>query len=348
MSMPKLSVIIPVYNVEKYLDQTIQSVVNQPCKDMEIILVDDGSRDKSGVMCDGYAKADSRITVIHKENGGVSSARNAGLDVARGEYIFFLDSDDPCVEGMYDDVLYKKMNGCDIIFADFVRGDEDCNIVYEQKMPRIYDGDVYTIVSILVKGSCPMVFFKRNIIERENIRFDTRFKIGEDKLFMMQYAIHTSSYDLTERPNFIYRDNGSSLMHSGTTVKMLDEFAWLIHERQKVVQTCIDRSYDERLIRYYRCILVGMLLEFFIMASEIGLNKKSIEGKVDEHGLRQYYPLIEEYNFGSEILKEIHLYFKHPKIFICKYKLKSTMHAAAKRILPRKAISSIKRKIMEK
>lgn len=348
MLSPKLSVIIPVYNVEKYLAETIESVINQPCRDMEIILIDDGSPDNSGKICDEYAQKDDRITVIHKENGGVSSARNAGLDAASGEYIFFLDSDDPCVEGIYDDILYKKMNGCDIIFADFARGDENCNIVYEQKCPRIYDGDVYTIVSRLVKGYVPAVFFKHEIIIREKIRFDKRFKVGEDKLFMMQFAIHTSSYDLTERPNCIYRDNNSSLMHGKTTVKMLDEFALLIHERQKVVQTCIDRSYDERLVRYYRCILVGMLLEFFVMAAQIGLNKKSIESKIDEHGLRQYYDLIEEYNFGNAILKEIHLYFDHPSLFISKYRSKANIHGIIKRVLPKKVLASIKKRFMER
>ncbi len=90
----KISVIIPVYNVEKYLDKCVQSVINQTYKSLEIILVDDGSTDKSGVLCDEYAKKDERIKVIHKSNGGLSSARNKGLDIASGEYIFFLDSDD--------------------------------------------------------------------------------------------------------------------------------------------------------------------------------------------------------------------------------------------------------------
>ena len=92
--MPFFSVIIPVYNVEKYLDQCIQSVLNQPFKDFEVILVDDGATDSSGKMCDGYAARDSRVQVIHQENGGLGQARNAGLCAAKGEWILFLDSDD--------------------------------------------------------------------------------------------------------------------------------------------------------------------------------------------------------------------------------------------------------------
>lgn len=98
---PVLSIIIPVYNVEKHLDACIQSVINQPYKDVEVILVDDGSPDKSGEMCDEYAQKDNRIQVIHKKNGGLSSARNAGIDIARGKYITFVDSDDTIAEDTY-------------------------------------------------------------------------------------------------------------------------------------------------------------------------------------------------------------------------------------------------------
>jgi len=89
-----ISVIVPVYIVEPYLDRCVQSIVNQTYKNLEIILVDDGSPDNSPAMCDAWAEKDSRIRVIHKENGGVSSARNAGLDMATGSYITFVDADD--------------------------------------------------------------------------------------------------------------------------------------------------------------------------------------------------------------------------------------------------------------
>lgn len=92
--MEKISVIVPVYKVEKFLDQCVSSIVNQSYKNLEIILVDDGSPDNCPAMCDGWAERDNRIKVIHKENGGLSSARNAGIDVATGDYITFVDSDD--------------------------------------------------------------------------------------------------------------------------------------------------------------------------------------------------------------------------------------------------------------
>lgn len=104
--MPKISVIVPVYQVERYLDRCVESVLGQSFSDYECILVDDGSKDASGAMCDAYAAREEKITVIHKENGGLSSARNAALEIARGDYICFLDSDDALhpqiLERMYD------------------------------------------------------------------------------------------------------------------------------------------------------------------------------------------------------------------------------------------------------
>ena len=113
--MPKISIIVPVYNVEKYLRKCVDSILNQTFKDFELILVDDGSIDTSGKICDEYNLKDNRIKVIHKENGGLSSARNAGLDIAQGEYIGFVDSDDWIELDMYEE-LYKicKENDTDV------------------------------------------------------------------------------------------------------------------------------------------------------------------------------------------------------------------------------------------
>ena len=121
-----ISVIIPVYKVEKYLDKCIESVVGQTYSDLEIILVDDGSPDGCPAMCDAWAEKDGRIKVIHKPNGGLSSARNAGLVKASGEYVFFLDSDDTisanCIELLADAVRHDNS---DICIANVARIDEN-------------------------------------------------------------------------------------------------------------------------------------------------------------------------------------------------------------------------------
>ena len=103
--MSRISVIIPVYKVEEYLDRCVQSVLAQTHEDMEVLLVDDGSPDNCGALCDGYAKKDSRVRAIHRENGGLSAARNTGLDAASGDYILFVDGDDYIAPDMAETLL---------------------------------------------------------------------------------------------------------------------------------------------------------------------------------------------------------------------------------------------------
>ena len=120
--MSKVSIVVPVYNVEKYLDRCMESLVNQTLKDIEIILVDDGSPDNCPQMCDEWAKKDDRIVVIHKENGGLSSARNAGIKLAKGQYIGYIDSDDYAELNMFE-ILYNcaKENDVDFVMSDYWR-----------------------------------------------------------------------------------------------------------------------------------------------------------------------------------------------------------------------------------
>ena len=114
MTQPQISIIVPVYNSEKYLGACIDSILSQSFRDIELILVDDGSRDSSSRICDDYAQKDGRVKVIHKANGGVSAARNDGLDIAKGEYITFIDSDD-WVEREYLSTL-SNYRDYDIVF----------------------------------------------------------------------------------------------------------------------------------------------------------------------------------------------------------------------------------------
>ena len=121
INKPLVSIIVPVYNVEAYLDECMQSVINQTYTNLEIILVDDGATDASGKMCDEYAKKDSRITVIHKSNGGLSSARNAALDIMKGEYVFFQDSDDYIALDLIETYLsYMKEYQADIVIGTYL------------------------------------------------------------------------------------------------------------------------------------------------------------------------------------------------------------------------------------
>ena len=118
-----ISVIVPVYNVEDYLERCINSIINQTYTNLEIILVNDGSTDSSGIICDQYSQIDSRIRVIHKKNGGLSDARNVGLDVATGEFISFIDSDDWISLTMFSEMVSQFTDTVDIVSAKFIETD---------------------------------------------------------------------------------------------------------------------------------------------------------------------------------------------------------------------------------
>ena len=136
--MDLISIIVPVYKVEKYLDKCVQSIVDQTYQNLEIILVDDGSPDNCGAMCDVWAKKDSRIKVIHKENGGLSDARNAGIKAASGEYIFLLDGDDYILKNAIE-LMYKGVteNNADIAICNYKKVTSDIDLVDESNIEAV-------------------------------------------------------------------------------------------------------------------------------------------------------------------------------------------------------------------
>ena len=136
--MPKVSIIVPVYNAEKYLEECAASILNQTIKDIELILVDDGSTDFSPALCDSIAARDSRVKVIHKANGRASSARNAGIRAAGGEFVAFVDADDWISPEMYETMLAQ---GADVCLCDFVRfqGDREFPNTHNTVKPGFYD-----------------------------------------------------------------------------------------------------------------------------------------------------------------------------------------------------------------
>lgn len=157
-----VSVIIPVYKVEQYLDKCVESVVNQTYKNLEIILVDDGSPDNCPAMCDEWAKKDSRIKVIHKKNGGLSDARNAGLDIATGEYISFLDSDDSFSPDFSKACVAINGKNCDVFISQII--DKPSNYLYKYKLDKKNYKIIYPVTA------CSR-FFSSEFLNKNNIKF---------------------------------------------------------------------------------------------------------------------------------------------------------------------------------
>ena len=192
--MPKISVIVPVYNVENYISRCIESVINQTFIDWELILVDDGSCDNSGMICDAYALRDDRIKVYHTVNGGVSSARNYGIIHAIGEWLCFIDSDDSVdasylsdffqSDGNYDFIMqgYKRVVGNEILATKKFQ-DESC---YRSNAEIAAASELLCIIN----SPC-MKLYKREIVDAYELRFDPKISYGEDHLFSLSYLLQS-------------------------------------------------------------------------------------------------------------------------------------------------------------
>ncbi len=216
---PLISVIVPVYNAEIYLNACINSILAQTYENLEIILVDDGSPDSSGNICDTYAEKDSRIKVIHKENGGVSSARNTGLDSATGEFISFIDSDDTVHPKMFEE-LYKKLSetDADISSASYVRCYSPSDKVPDEfENEKIYEFSCEEAICALTlrKKFGVQIWAKLYRAEiLEAVRFDSSISVAEDMLFLTEAILNSKKLVFFTRPLYNYVQRSESIMHT--------------------------------------------------------------------------------------------------------------------------------------
>lgn len=219
--IPKISIIVPVYNVELYLEKCICSILSQTFTDFELLLIDDGSTDKSGEICDKYQCLDSRIQVIHKENQGVSEARNTGIKEASGKYIMFCDGDD-CVEADWCQVLFEVIEEdplgyclCNVCYVS-VRGNtidqryQDTSQL-TRTMPR---SDYYTLYKSGLSGYVWNKIYLRTAIIEKRIFFSSSLSIGEDVVFNTAYFQLCDSIKYVDSPLYRYFQRGNSASHS--------------------------------------------------------------------------------------------------------------------------------------
>ena len=204
MSDSLISIIVPVYNSEKTLNRCIDSILGQTYRNFELLLINDGSLDCSGEICDEYAQQDSRVKVFHKENGGVSSARNLGLDNARGEWIVFVDSDD-WVDEEYLSSLYDAAIslGCSIVACDFVEINKDgtkrCNSFdwagnNKVEFNNLNRAEALKAIYCYSYGVIWNILVSRNLIDAISARFDSELKNGEDTLFLCKLYLGANKY----------------------------------------------------------------------------------------------------------------------------------------------------------
>ena len=214
-----ITVIVPVYKVEPYLDRCVQSIIDQSYKDLEIILVDDGSPDNCPLMCDAWAKKDCRIKVIHKENGGLSDARNAGLKAAAGEYIAFADSDDWIASNMYEILLTRMIETeSDIVSCDALRVWEDHTP--SRNMIRINGNYILNkteAMKALIQSTCQIQtvwnkLYKRAVIK--DIPFE-KGKIHEDEFWSWKVFAMASRVATVEEALYYYSQRNDGIMGKG-------------------------------------------------------------------------------------------------------------------------------------
>lgn len=254
---PEISIIIPVYKTGKYLSRCVGSILQQTYTDFELILVDDGSPDNSGKLCDKYALKDSRIKVIHKENGGVSSARNAGLEIAKGKYIIFVDSDDWVAEN-YLAVLIEPMIKYDIQLASVSY--EERGVLCRTKSSKtklvsfleLSEKDRVSYF-IMQKLNMPCVnIFLSSIITKNNLRFKIDMHLGEDTSFLRSYLSFCEKIYMVDNVVYFYNKfNGGSLTKrlderiKQWNVLLIDELGELL-KKVGISEKCRSRTLADR------------------------------------------------------------------------------------------------------
>lgn len=248
--MAKISVIIPVYGVEKYLDRCVESVVNQTYKNLEIILVDDGSPDNCPAMCDEWASRDARIRTVHRENGGLSCARNTGLSIASGDYVTFVDSDDWIIEDAYEYCvsLMDENFGADVIQFDFTHAYSNVQplIARKENIDIIEGKDIldYYLESSTKDGSYSVwrCLFKTVLAKKYRFR---EGRIHEDIDFKYKVLHDCKKMILTNQIKYCYWQEGNSI--STGSLKMRD--FQLYESAEELYKLTKDETYGK--IAYY-------------------------------------------------------------------------------------------------
>jgi len=263
---PLISIIVPIYKVEQYLHKCIDSILNQTYRNLEIILVDDASPDNCPIICDYYAKKDNRITVIHKRNGGVSSARNTGLDIATGEYITFVDSDDWIKPEMIN-YLYETMrNSCsDIVSCGVITEDETGQIMKKSKEFKKITLSVekaldfyghYFRNEVYGKLYSAKLFYNKS----GKIRFKEDIFIGEDLLLFCECALNCNkiTYTSPHYYNYLFRIGGA--MRSEFNKKRLSDL--LARDRINGLLSNYPGAQENAKLRYVE-VNIRLILEIF-------------------------------------------------------------------------------------
>lgn len=260
----KISVIIPVYNAEKYLDECLQSVLKQSFIDFELLLINDGSTDESGTICNSYAADDNRIKVFHKENGGVSSARNLGLNHAKGEWITFVDSDDWVSENYFSCFEMEISKEVDWIFLNLTKkvlNGNDVEITFNKKtLKRNMFLEKYKVHPHFFGPTAK--FYRNSIIQENHIKFDEKLNFGEDNLFNCEFLMNVNYIKLFGE-NFYYRRPSLEGLSKSKPNLLNDEYKYIrlykVLKEKGLTNKIINNNLEMSISRYFTAIIASDL-----------------------------------------------------------------------------------------
>ena len=259
-----ISIIVPIYKAEQYIHRCIDSILAQSYTDFELLLIDDGSPDNCGAICDAYAAKDSRVCVFHKENGGVSSARNLGLDKAQGEWITFIDADD-YLHPQFLYTLYTN-NHVDLVVSSFqMIGTTEYwdNILTDQHYNSQQLQEDIVKLSVTINLRTPWgKLFRHDIITRNNLLFNERMHFSEDWLFVLNYLMYTHSLVTVSNPYYYYeRGNVVGLSQNARSIEesfygmdifneTIQHMSLVYHQELQYTYLTAIKSFLERQIAY--------------------------------------------------------------------------------------------------
>ncbi len=268
-----VSVIVPIYNVEKYLDECVQSIMKQTYSTLEIILVDDGATDRSGDMCDEYQSKDYRVRVVHKQNGGLSDARNAGMKVATGDYIYFCDSDDyladNCIEELVECIEREQAEF--VIFNAKAIGDRNDNVNPNSYMRKCTypttDGENMLRRQLLLDEYKPcawLAFFNAKFLYCNNLIFEKGI-IGEDELFSFYAYLKAKRVSYLDSGLYFHRIRQGSIM---TTKQFQRRFVDYLVIYRKMIATL--KEIDERKQKGFRECVIRIAKSLLLVWRNLG------------------------------------------------------------------------------
>lgn len=308
---PKISVIIPVYNSELYISECIESLINQSLKECEFIFVNDGSKDKSPQIIEKYAQQDSRIILINQENKGISIARNTGLDVAKGEYIGFMDNDDFVKHDMFE-TLYTnaKKDDLDIVISKTILGRDGKHIIKEAIFPvdKIYNQDFIqskVMINLLKVEDLFAVWnkiYKKSLIDENKICFPKNRIIEEDNMFNLQAFNLASKVRFIDYSGYYFRENtvseSRSFIENDYFEKALDKF-YFDYIKEYNLQITYDEIEKLKAIRFVQRV-------FYLTFVCITYKRYSFKEKINYISKMLFYPIVFEnaIKYHSEILQD--------------------------------------------